>query len=195
MYKLIFLIVLLSSSVTTGQSNFAFEASTEHAFGLPDTAYALQMLDWSPMIGECECKSLSRIDQNTWADTVEMIWRFKYIMNGKAVQDETLKADGKHAGSIRQYNVDSSRWYVHYYTSVKPVATLPAWEGNVTEKGDIVLYRDQRAPNGMEGKYKITFYNMSEAGFDWLGEWVSPDESFKYPTWKIYCKKKHPMMD
>ena len=190
MYKLIFLIVVLASSGATGQSNFAFEVSPDHTFGLPDTSYAPQMLDWSPMIGECECKSLSRIDQNTWADTVDMIWRFKYIMNGKAVQDETLKADGKHAGSIRQYNVDSSRWYVHYYTSATAVGALPAWEGNVTDGGDIVLYNDQKAPNGMEGKYKITFYNISENGFDWLGEWVSPDESFKYATWKIFCKKR-----
>ena len=111
-------------------------------------------------------------------------------MNGKAVQDETLKTDGKNAGSIRQFIADSSRWYVHYYTSVAPTTKLPAWEGEVADNGEIILYRDQKAPNGLDGKYKITFYNISEKGFNWLGEWVTPDESIKYPTWKIFCKKR-----
>jgi hypothetical protein len=42
----------------------------------------------------------------------------------------------------------------------------------------------------MDGKYKITFYNISKRGFDWLGEWVTPDETIMYPTWKIFCKKR-----
>ena len=176
----------------SGQDNatYAYEPSPDHPFGLPHPDMPEQHKDFAPLIGECLCKSLSRINQQTWGDTVMMTWRWKYIMNGMAVQDETLKEDGLHAGSIRQYIADSARWYVHYYSSNGPTATLPAWEGNKTENGDIILYRDQQAPNGMDGKYKITFSDISESGFNWLGEWVTPDESFSYPTWKIYCKKK-----
>lgn len=69
------------------------------------------------MIGECQCKSTARNPEDTWANEIDMTWRFKYIMNGIAVQDETLKADGGHSRCIRQFNADSSKWHVHYYSS------------------------------------------------------------------------------
>lgn len=119
---------------------------------------------------------------------MQMTWSFKYIMNGLAIQDETLKADGAHSGSIRQFNSDSSKWYVHYYSSSVIPVTLASWEGNKVQD-KIILYRAQKAPNGFDGFYKITFYNMDETGYDWLGEWVNADETIRYPTWKIFCEK------
>lgn len=182
-------LIILCVLPCIAQSTYGFEPSAAHPFGLPNPEMPAEFLDFAPMIGECTCKSYARINQNTWGDTVQMIWRFKYIMDGKAIQDETLKADGLHSGSIRQYAADSSRWYVHYYSSTPTSPVLSAWEGNKNTDGNIILYREQKAPNGTDGKYKITFNNISEEGFDWLGEWVSMDESFSYPTWKIYCKK------
>ena len=77
-------------------------------------------------------------------------------MNGMAVQDLTYKDDGIHSGSIRQFNSDSSRWYVHYFTTGSPIATLPSWVGD--RKGDkIVLNRDQAAPIGMDGYMRVDF--------------------------------------
>ncbi len=170
-------------------AQYEYEPSNENPFGLPNPEAPEQIKDFAPLIGECTCKSISRKDQNTWNDTVMMTWRFKYIMNGNAVQDETLKEDGAHSGSIRQFIADSARWYVHYYSSNGPTPVLSAWEGNKNENGDIILYRDQKAPNGMDGDYKITFSNISEHGFHWLGEWVTKRETFSYPTWRIYCVK------
>ncbi len=169
--------------------DYNYLPSAEHPFGLPNPEAPKEILDFAPLIGECNCTSISRNADQTWAEPVDMIWRFKYIMNGMGIQDETFKSDGKHSGSIRQFIADSSRWYVHYYSSASPSTTLSAWEGNKNEKGDIVLYRDQKAPNGMDGFYKITFYEMNETGFKWLGEWVTKDESFSFPTWKIDCTK------
>ncbi|NNF85661.1 MAG: DUF4440 domain-containing protein, partial [Winogradskyella sp.] len=121
---------------------------------------------------------------------IDMTWEWKYIMNGMAVQDETLKADGKHSGSIRQFIADSSRWYVHYYASGSPSSTLPTWEGNKKENNNIVLYRDQKAPNSMDGFYRLTFYDINDNGYKWIGEWVDKSEQVVYPTWKIDCKKQ-----
>jgi len=171
-------------------SPYPYIQSPEHPFGLPDPEAPPQLLDWDELIGMSECKSITRIDQNTWGDTVQMIWVFKYIMNGTAVQDETLKEDGKNAGSIRQFNADSARWYVHYYNSGFANPVLSTWEGNRNISGDIILYREQKSPNGLDGFYKITFSEISKDGFNWLGEWVNEDESILYPTWKIYCRKK-----
>lgn len=169
---------------------YPYEPSAEHPFGLPNPEAPQQIVDFAPLIGECDCESVSRNKDQSWSDPVRMIWRFKFIMNGMAVQDETLKADGKHSGSIRQFISDSTRWYVHYYSSGSPSTQLPVWEGNKNQEGKIVLYREQKAPNGTEGFYRLTFSDIDENGFKWAGEWVSTDESIVYPTWKIDCKRR-----
>jgi ketosteroid isomerase-like protein len=173
-------------------SQYNYEPSEAHPYGLPNPEAPQEVLDFAPIIGECDCKSVMRNADQSWGEPMNMIWRFKYIMNGLAVQDETLKEDGKHAGSIRQFVADSTRWYVHFYSSNAPSTILPAWEGTKTENGNIILYREQTAPNGMEGFYKITFSKMNGSGFKWLGEWVNPDETISYPTWKIDCTKRSP---
>lgn len=169
---------------------YEYEPSEEYPYGRPHPEAPQEIKDFAPLIGECDCQSIMRNQDQTWQEALPMIWRFKYIMNGLAVQDENLKTDGSHSGSIRQYIADSARWYVHYYSSGAPSPVLPAWEGGKTEENKIVLYRPQKAPNGMEGFYKIQFYDISRAGFKWLGEWVNPDESIRYPTWKIECEKR-----
>ena len=171
-------------------SKYAYEPSAENPFGLPNPDAPRQIKDFEQLIGECECESIARKQDQTWGDTLTMIWRFKYIMNGYAIQDETLKPDGIHSGSIRQYNVDSARWYVHYYSGNAAPGTLPAWEGTKTEENTIRLYRPSKAPNGMDGYYRITFYDISKDGFNWLGEWVNMEETIVFPLWYIYCEKR-----
>ena len=109
-------------------------------------------------------------------------------MNGMVVQDETLKADGRHSGSIRQY---SARWYVHYFSSVSAPASLSTWEGGMMH-GEINLQRPQKSHSGRDGKYKIRFYNISDKGIDWLGAWMTIDESIVWKSWKIPCDKRSP---
>lgn len=188
---LVFLLFALqSSSVSEAQSIYTNEPSLENRYGVSNADAPKKILDYADLIGKCNCKSVSRINQTEWADTVAMTWEFKYIMNGMAIQDQTLKADGSHSGSIRQFNSDSSRWYVHYYSSSVAIPAMSVWEGNKNENGDIVLYKNQPSPSGAEGFYKIIFSNISKEGFDWTGAWVSKDESISYPTWKIFCKKE-----
>lgn len=186
MRPLLLSILLLFSLSIIAQTEY--EPNDEFPFGMLNPDAPKETADFAPMIGKCNCKSVNRNPDGTWNEEVDMTWTFKYIMNGMGVQDETLKADGKHSGSIRQFNADSSRWYVHYYSSPFASSTLPTWEGN--KKDDkIVLYREQKAPNGMEGFYRLTFYDMSETGYKWVGEWVDTTEKIIYPTWKISCIK------
>ena len=122
-----------------------------------------------------------------------MIWEWKYIMNGKAVQDETLKADGSHSGSIRQFDIKSNKWMVHYYSSKGTPDTLPAWKGSKNVDGEIIHYREMKAPNGTNGYYRLTFYDITKNSYkwvgEWVGEWVDKTEKIVYPTWKIECTK------
>ena len=62
------------------------------------------------------------------------------------------------------------------------------WTGS-RENDKIILFRDQKAPNGLDGYSRLTFYNIKESGFDWVGEWVSLDEKIVFPFRKIHCMK------
>jgi len=181
------LLLILNSSFLMTQ--YDYEPSLSAPFGLPNPNAPSQITDFQPMIGICDCTSSKIGKDGNWSEPVKMTWEFKYIMNGMAVQDQTLKEDGSHSGNIRQYSADSSLWYVHYYSSANQPSTLSTWQGG-KKKNEIVLYNNQKAPNGMDGNYKITFKDISDNGFNWIGEWVSLDESIVFPTWKIECRKR-----
>lgn len=185
--KLALPLLFLFSTLSFSQNDYS--VSDANPYGLPNPEAPEQIKDYQPLIGKCNCKSVSRNQDQTWADPVDMTWEWKYIMNGMGVQDETIKADGKHSGSIRQFIADSSKWYVHYYSSASPSTTLPTWEGSKTENGNIVLYRDNTAPNGTAGWFRLTFYDISESGYKWVGEWTDKSEKVVFATWKIDCKR------
>lgn len=185
LYTLLFSFLIISSAF----AQYEYAASDINPFGSLNPNAPEEVADYELLIGESTCTSVSRAPDQTWNPEVNMKWRFKYIMNGMAVQDETLKADGTHSGSIRQFNTDSSAWYVHYFTSSGAVSSLPTWEGGTNDNNEIILYRDQAAPNGFDGFFKIRFYDITEDSFEWLGAWVSIDESVQFPTWKISCQK------
>lgn len=182
-----FFILVISTQFVVAQ--YEYEPNKNYPFGRYNPEAPKELQDFQPMIGECKCTSIARNKDQSWGQPQDMIWRWKYIMNGKGVQDETLKADGGNSGSIRQYDKDSMRWNVHYYSSAGITQTLSTWHGNKKED-KIVLYRPQQAPNGMEGSYRLTFYDISENGYKWIGEWVDTTEKIVYPTWKIECTRE-----
>ncbi|MEQ9308968.1 MAG: hypothetical protein RLN90_05895 [Balneolaceae bacterium] len=188
MKKLSFILIFLFLSISA-VAQFSYTVSDELPFGALNPNAPNEVGDYNLLIGESTCISVSRAPDQTWNPEVKMLWRFKYIMNGMAVLDETLKEDGTHSGSIRQFNADSSSWYVHYFTSSSAPSKLTVWDGGTNDDGEIILYNEQAAPNGMEGFYKIKFYNISDDSFDWVGTWVDETESFQFPTWKISCQK------
>jgi len=189
--KTYFILLFTIFYVSQARGQYNYESSNEHPYGQLNPEAPEQLADYGKMIGICDCKSERRTQDGGWAAPVDMTWEFRYIMNGMAVQDLTLKADGVHSGSIRQYNTDSASWYVHYYSTAAATPQLASWSGG-KQGDDIILYKEQKAPNGMDGFYKINFTNITNKGFNWLGEWVSTDESFKHQTWRISCLKRNP---
>ncbi|MEM7087453.1 MAG: hypothetical protein AAF489_14800 [Bacteroidota bacterium] len=186
-YFLIALTVLIIFSVEAQES---YEVTAEQPFGKLNPEAPKQIGDYADLIGICDCVSTARNPDQSWGTSQKMTWTFKYIMNGTAVQDETIKEDGSHSGSIRQFVSDSSKWYVHWYSNKTPTTVLPTWEGG-KEGNDIVLYRPQKAPNGMDGKTRLSFKNISKDGFNWILEWVNETGSIVYPNWKIDCVKRN----
>jgi hypothetical protein len=147
------------------------------------------LTDFSEMIGTCKCKSKRKGNDGKWLEPVDATWTFKYIMNGKGVQDDFSLADGLSGGSIRQYNEKEESWYVHYYASNSPTATLQSWKGKKTRENNIILYSPEKSPSGDDGFLKLSFYEISKNGYKWKGEWVNKNESKVNPFWMIDCVK------
>ena len=165
-----------------------FEPEGKFPYGQKNPSAPEQLDDFRPMIGICDCKSLRRNADGTWADTTEMIWTFRYILNGNAIQDFTW-SEGFYATSIRQFHADSSLWVVGY-NSFPGVSTLGlTWLGK-KEGPEIVLRQPQKAPNGMDGESRLTFQDISEEGFNWKGEWVNEEMGIVFPFWLIWCQKR-----
>ena len=188
MKQLILPIVLFSAIVGYGQNNY--DSSKESPFGKTHPEAPDQNRDFEEMIGLSDCKSIRRNPDGTWQDSVKMVWEFKYILNGKAVQDLTWIENGFAATSIRQYNPDSANWVVTY-NSTAGVSNSPSipWLGN-RHDNKIELKKDQKAPNGMDGFNQLTFYNLTSHSFDWKGEWADTSGSVSYPFWHITCRKR-----
>ena len=171
-----------------------YGSSSESPYGRPNPQAPEQLGDYAPLIGTSKCNSISLRPDRTWDDPVSMTWTFKYIMNGMAIQDETIKEDGEHSGSIRQFSQDSSKWYVYYYSTSK-ITSVSTYSG-VKINDDMVLYKsvsDITTPDNKRLYYRLTFSNISDQSFDWRGEWVDPSiepDSVYAATWKISCIKR-----
>ena len=177
------------STSLMAQTTFEYADSKDFPYGKPNPNAPAQIKDYEPMIGTCDCLSYRRGADGNWLEGVATQWTFKYIMNGMAIQDFTLKADGGHSGSIRQYSTDSSQWNVHYYSSSSTASVpLSMWTGNL-ETDKIVLYMDQPSPQGVAGYSRLTFFNWSDEGYQWIGEWVDTNGTIVFPFWKIDCKR------
>ena len=172
-------------------SQFQYEANKENPYGKYNPQAPKQVLDYKDLIGKCNCYSENRKPDGKWSKPVKMTWEWKYIMNGTAVEDKTLKEDGNHSGSIRQFHKDSLKWFVHYYSSKSISSNLKTWSGNKNKKGNIVLYSKQKGPNGMSGFSRLTFYEINKKGYKWIGEWINESEKIIYPFWKITCTRKN----
>lgn len=180
---------LLALSSLNSFAQYEYAPSEEFPFGRPNPDAPEQIKDYEPMIGTCHCQSFRKGPDGNWGEPVDMIWTFQYIMNGFGVQDRTLKSDGAHSGSIRQYDADSAKWFVHFYTSPVPgSAPLSHWTGN-REEDKIILFKPQKSPQGFDGYSRLTFYNFSEQGYQWIGEWVDANQTIVFPFWKIDCKR------
>lgn len=186
----VFLLLFLWLTTTIAQVPLApYEPDAQFPFGRPHPDAPAQVQDFDPMIGVSDCWSLNRNPDGSWQDTVPMVWKFKYILNGTGVQDEVWR-EGNYATSIRQYKADSAKWVVTYY-SYPAVGMQPGvWHG-AKQGEEIVLKMSQKSPGrGLAGNSTLTFYDISKDSFRWRGEWIDSSATIVYPFWYIGCEMR-----
>lgn len=187
-------LVAITGSLQASNPN-EFEANAEFPFGRANPMAPKQLADYAPLIGSWSCESIATTPEGAPGAPIKMTWKFSYIMNGTAIQDQTLKADDQHSGSIRQFNEEEDKWYVHYYSTTR-ITSLSTYTGN-KQDNDIVLYKtisDVKTPEGIDAYYRLTFSNISENGFSWSGDWVDPSsdpDQLLATTWTINCSDRH----
>ena len=187
----IFCILFCSSFIYSQENNFGtFNPSEIFPYGLPNTQTGEQIKDFNEMIGICDCRSVRRKPDQTWQDTLNMVWKFKYILNGNAVQDETWHENGFFATSIRQFQPDSLNWIVSYYGTKFIPPSVRVWKGNRIGN-EIVLKMPPKSPGGLDGINRLTYYDISNSGFKWKGEWTDLEEKNVYPFWTIDSKRRN----
>ena len=194
MKKLFLILVAICTHFSIGlqaKTKYLYAPSEQNPYGLANPAAPEQVKDFDKLIGVSNCKSVRKNKDQDWGDEVNMTWTFQYIMNGMGVQDSTLKADGIHSGSIRLFDTENNHWQVHYYTTNinSKAQNLNMWTGGKKDQ-NLVFYRDMKAPNGMDGFYRLSFTEITKSSFNWIGEWVDMNETITFPTWKITCKKQ-----
>ncbi len=101
------------------------------------------------------------------------IWRWYYILEGNAIQDDWISFDSlnnEHVSgtNIRIYNEEEKQWYMAWIDkTVRRLATFTA-----TNDSGMVIMDGHNA----KGRHiKNIFYNITENEFDWRQEWTQDE--------------------
>ncbi len=162
-----------------------YEPSDQYPFGRlhPDAPSETSQFDF--MVGICDCTDSVRTADGSWFG-YPSVWRAKYFLNGYAIQDNYFHGKG-HTSNLRIFDPKTETWKVTFM-QVLPNYFTGTWEGGM-EGSEMVLSRESTNSKGIKTKSRLTFYNISEKGYDWKAEQIRADGS-AYATWKQFCKKR-----
>ncbi len=190
MNRLSLLLLLLSLAACQANppraASLLYEPSAQYPFGRANPEAPKELAQFDFMVGRNDCTE-QRVNNATgeWLESTRS-WDAYYFMNGHAIRDEG-RSGATTNGNIRVYDAASDEWVVTFFSA--PVYSSGAWRGKM-EGEEIVLRQAQKAPGtDFDGFSTLTFSNISAAGFDWSGVWVSEDGSVEFPFWRIQCQK------
>ena len=161
-----------------------YDVSEEHPFGQPHPEAADSLSDFAPMIGEWACWSRTPMPEGPFVESI-LKWEFRYILNGRAIQD-IFEAAGIQGLGIRQVNPADGKWNVAYH-SMFPNYSNAMWVGEKLDER-IVLNRMITQEDGVEVNMRLSFYGIGEDGFQWIGEFVNGEDVNLF--WHINCNHR-----
>jgi len=150
----------------------------------PDAPIETEIL--GQLIGEWNAEQSFVNSDGSWKDEIKYSkWKWYYILDGNAIQDDWISIDSlgneKIVGTnIRIYNSDEQQWYMAWIDkSNRRLATFTA----VNENGTVIM-------DGINAKgrhIKNTFFNITENEFDWKHEWTFDEGESWVVVTKIHC--------
>ena len=139
--------------------------------------------------GLWEAEQTVRKQDGSWSDQKKSsLWKWYYILDGHAVQDDWITVDSLNqkqvAGTnIRIYNAEEKLWYMSWIDRAnRKLATFTA-----INDGDIVI---MDGTNAKGRRVRNTFYNIKPNEFDWKQEWTFDEGNSWVEVVNIHSEKK-----
>lgn len=162
-----------------------YEPNAEFPFGRINPNAPAEVKQFEFMVGICECQDSVRTPDGSWLG-YPSIWEARYFLNGYAIQDKSFNPRSP-TTNLRLYDPNSGTWKVTYMTSQTGYFT-GVWEGK-RDEDEFVLTQEQTTSQGQKVISKLTFFNISDDGYEWKSESVSADGSTRI-GWKKKCNKR-----
>ncbi len=163
----------------------SYEPSEAYPFGRKNPNAPRELSQFEFMIGISDCQDSIRNPNGSWI-SFPSIWKAKYFLNGMAIQDNYFNPQNP-TSNLRLFDPKSKTWKVTY-VQINRGHFVGTWEGR-KEENKIILKREQKTRDGDTVLNRLTFYNISKSGYDWVSEIISPDGSVQ-ANWKQSCKKR-----
>jgi len=160
-----------------------FDANSDYPYGRVNPAAAPEIEQFHFMIGTFDCTDELLIN-GEWK-TMKAVWQSNYTLNGYAIQDHYRNE--VYAGtSLRVYNQATGLWNVSFFGMAGNHSGL--WTGS-RDGNRIVLTSEQVAPDGSKATSRLSFSEITDSSFEWLGERISADGTVT-PNWKISARRR-----
>ena len=176
-----------SRNQATAPENTTFHAGELHPEAPRET------LQLGQLVGIWEARQVKRNRDGTWSnDTTRAEWRWYYILDGHAIQDdwiaftagsELAPATQAVGTNIRIYNPQEQQWYMAWIDKTsRRLATFTA----TNENGDVVM----TGHNAQGRLIRNTFSNLTQQSFDWTQEWTQDEGQTWFAVARISCRRK-----
>jgi len=162
-----------TGAVSTDPPSFgAYEPSPTYPFGRMNPDAPPETEQFAFMIGAFDCVDQIRQQDGSWLE-FHAVWNAYYFLNGHGIQDKYW-APTFSTSNLRIFDATKGKWMVTFFKM--PGYQSSVWEG--VQEGDTMVMRQGGRTTGSG----LTFYNISEEGFDW--------KSGDNPSWKSSCKRR-----
>ena len=173
------LIIIFLTACNSKRENNSTEIIKQNPDAPPETAVLGQL------VGTWDIDQLIINKDGTWGGRKRhAIWKWYYILDGHAIQDDWILVDSLNnqhvAGTnIRIYNPEEKQWYMAWIDkTVRRLATFTATNDN----GTVVM-----EGHNAKGKHiKNIFLNIKKNEFDWRQEWTFDDGKSWITVTKIH---------
>ena len=161
----------------------AYEPNVAYPFGRPNPKAPAELSQFAFMIGINECMD-ETFNADGSSEKFPARWNAHYFLNGYGIQDQYWTPGEFVTSNIRIFDSKSGKWKVTFFT--KPGYGSGAWEGEQLGS-ELVMHQFSTAADGSTSESRLTFYDISDGGFEWKAETVRGDTTVI--GWTSSCHK------
>jgi hypothetical protein len=143
------------------------------------------------LVGIWDAEQSVRNKDGTWSErTTKAEWRWYYILDGHAIQDDWFSPDSTNilqwiGTNIRIYNPEEKQWHMAWIDKTnRRLATFTA----IVENDEIIM----KGINAKGREIRNIFSNISAESFNWTQQWTFDGGNSWIEVARIQCRRKWP---